>query len=168
MKYLRAEFGSPDEVAAAIDALREAGVPEGSIEIYSNRPVETHPPLLPRRSRMSLGAVLAGLFSGTAATALMFWMQNDFPLVTGGMPINSGWATGVVTFECTMAGAVLGTFGMLLWEAGLMGLRGGAPVPDLPDEGVVLQVACSADADRVEAALNLIAPDRVETVESAG
>ena len=83
MKYLRAEFGSTEEVAAAIDALRQAGVPEGSLEIYSNRPVETHPPLLPRRSRMSLGAVLAGLFSGVAATAVMFWMQNDFSARNG-------------------------------------------------------------------------------------
>lgn len=168
MKYLRAELRSAEEVAAAIAALREAGAPAGSIEIYSKRPMETDLPLLPRRSRMSLGAVLAGLFSGTAATALMFWMQNDFPLVTGGMPINSGWATAVVTFECTMAGAVLGTFGMLLWEAGLMGRHGSAPVPDLPDEGVVLQVACSGEAGHVEAALNQVAPDRVEIVSVSG
>ena len=168
MKYLHAELRSAEEVAAAIAALREAGAPAASIEIYSKRPMETDPPLLPRRSRMSLGAVLAGLFSGTAATALMFWMQNDFPLVTGGMPINSGWATAVVTFECTMAGAVLGTFGMLLWEAGLMGRHGSAPVPDIPDEGVVLQVACSGEAGRVEAALNQVAPDRVEIVSASG
>ena len=166
MKYLHVELKSAEDVAATIHALREAGVPTGSIEIYSNRPMETDPPLLPRRSRMSLGAVLAGLFSGTAATALMFWMQNDFPLVTGGMPINSGWATAVVTFECTMAGAVLGTFGMLLWEAGLAGRRGSAPVPDLPDEGVVLQVACSGETGRVETALNQFAPGRVEIVSA--
>lgn len=166
MKYLHAELRSAEDVAAAIDALREAGAPAQSFEIYSNRPMETDPPLLPRRSRMSLGAVLAGLFSGTATTALMFWMQNDFPLVTGGMPINSGWATAVVTFECTMAGAVLGTFGMLLWEAGLAGRRGSAPVPDLPDEGVVLQVACSGEVGRVEAALNQFAPGRVEIVSA--
>ena len=164
MKYLHVELLSAEEVAAAIDALTQAGVPAGSIEIYSNRPMETDPPLVPRRSRMSLGAVLAGLFSGTAATAAMFWIQNDFPLVTGGMPINSGWATAVVTFECTMAGAVLGTFGMLLWEAGLPGSRGSAPVPDLPDEGMVLQVACSGETGRVEAALNQVAPGRVEIV----
>lgn len=166
MKYLHAELRSAEEIAAAIDALREAGAPARSIEIYSKRPIETDPPLLPRRSRMSLGAVLAGLFSGTAATALMFWMQNDFPLVTGGMPINSGWATAVVTFECTMAGAVLGTFGMLLWEAGLVGRRGSVPVPDLPDDGAVLQVACSGEADRLVAALNQVAPDRVEIVNA--
>lgn len=166
MKYLHVELNSAEEVAAAIDALDRAGARAGSIEIYSSRPLETDPPLLPRRSRMSLGAVLAGLFSGTTATVLMFWMQNDFPLVTGGMPINSGWATAVVTFECTMAGAVLGTFGMLLWEAGLAGRRGSAPVPDLPDEGFVLQVACSGDAGPVEAALNQVAPDRVEIVST--
>ena len=166
MKYLHVELLSAEEVAAAIDALTQAGVPAGSIEIYSNRPMETDPPLLPRRSRMSLGAVLAGLFSGTAATALMFWMQNDFPLVTGGMPINAGWATAVVTFECTMAGAVLGTFGMLLWEAGLAGRRGSAPVPDLPDEGVVLQVACSGETGRAEAELNQVAPGHVEIVST--
>ena len=105
------------------------------MELYSRRPVETESPLLPRRSRMSLGAVLSAIAVGTGATALMFWIQLDYPLVTGGMPIVSGWATAVVTFETTMAGAVFGIFFMLLKEAGLIGSRRRAPVPAFPGRG---------------------------------
>ena len=50
----------------------------------------------------------------------MYYTQLDYPLVTGGMPLTSGWATGVVTFEFTMAGAVVGTVLMFLWESGLV------------------------------------------------
>ncbi len=113
------------------------------MELYSRRPVEMEPPPLPRRSRMSLGAVLGAITAGTAATALMFHIQLSYPLVTGGMPVTSGWATAVVTFEATMAGAVLTTVLLMLWEAGLGRSRSGTPVPELPDEGVILQIACA-------------------------
>ena len=139
-EYLHAEFRHPEEAVAAIGALAHAGIPKSAVELYSRRPVETHPPVLPRRSRMSLVAVLSAIAMGTGATGLMFWVQADYPLVTGGMPIVSGWATGVVTFETTMAGAVIGIFGALLWESGLIRRRGRAPIPAIPAEGVVLQL----------------------------
>ena len=147
-EYLHAEFGSAEAAAGAIESLCGAGVSKSAMELYSRRPVETHPPLLPRPSRMSLGAVLSAIAVGSGATGLVFWMQLDYPLATGGMPITSGWATAVLTFETTMAGAVLGTVLMMLWESGLVGPKSGAPVPQLPDRGVVLQVVCGDAAER--------------------
>lgn len=147
-EYLHAEFASAEAAAGAIESLCRAGMSKAAMELYSRRPVETHPPLLPRPSRMSLGAVLGGIAVGSGATGLVFWMQLDYPLVTGGMPITSGWATAVLTFETTMAGAVLGTVLTMLWESGLVGPKKGAPVPPLPDQGVVLQVACGDGTER--------------------
>ncbi len=164
MKYLHAEFARPEEAAGAIAGLAEAGVSHSAMELYSLRPVEMHPPPLPRRSRMSLIAVLSAITVGGGATALMYWAQRDYPLITGGMPINSGWATGVVTFETTMAGAVIGIFAALLWESGLIRRRKRAPVPSLPDEGVVLQVAGVRDAAALEESLRAAGVTKVEVV----
>ena len=164
MKYLHAEFARPEEAAGAIAGLAEAGVSRSAMELYSLRPVEMHPPPLPRRSRMSLIAVLSAITVGGGATALMYWAQRDYPLITGGMPINSGWATGVVTFETTMAGAVIGIFAALLWESGLIRRRKRAPVPSLPDEGVVLQVAGVRDVATLEESLRAAGVTKVEVV----
>ena len=164
MKYLHAEFARPEEAAGAIAGLAEAGVSRSAMELYSLRPVEMHPPPLPRRSRMSLIAVLSAITVGGGATALMYWAQRDYPLITGGMPINSGWATGVVTFETTMAGAVIGIFAALLWESGLIRRRKRAPVPSLPDEGVVLQVAGVRDVAALEESLRAVGVTKVEVV----
>lgn len=165
MKCLHAEFLEPEDAAEAIVGLTGAGVSRDAMELYSLRPVEVATPPLPRRSRMSLTAVLSAITVGGGATALMYWAQRDYPLITGGMPINSGWATGVVTFETTMAGAVLGIFAALLWESGLIHKRRLAPVPTLPDEGVVLQVVGVRDTAELEVALRAAGATQVEVVE---
>ena len=167
MEYLHAEYRGTEDLAAAIRLLQANGVPRHALELYSRRPVEAVSPLLPRRSRMSLGAVLSAITVGTGATALMYWIQLDYPLVTGGMPIVSGWATAVVTFEATMAGAVFGTLLMLLKESGLVLSRRRAPVPDLPDEGAVLQVECEGGASSVRALLEETGAERIEVVDSS-
>ena len=82
------------------------------------------------------------------------------------MPIVSGWATAVVTFETTMAGAVFGIFFMLLKEAGLIGSRRRAPVPAFPDEGVILQVECEPGASSTRMLLEDTAATRIEVVET--
>ncbi|MCY4596330.1 MAG: DUF3341 domain-containing protein [Bryobacterales bacterium] len=167
MEYLHAEYQRTEDLAAAIRLLQADGVSRRALELYSRRPVEAVTQLLPRRSRMSLGAVLSAIAVGTGATALMYWIQLDYPLVTGGMPIVSGWATAVVTFEATMAGAVFGTLLMLLKESGLVLSRRRAPVPDLPDEGAVLQVECEAGVPSIRALLKNTGASRIEVVDSA-
>ena len=76
---------------------------------------------------MSLAAVLGAVVLGLFGTGMIYYTQYDYPLVTGGMPIFSMWATGVPSYELTMLGAVLATFGWFLYESGL--LRGNAPAP---------------------------------------
>ena len=164
-KYLQASYRRPEDAIAAIEALASAGIPKSALELYSRRPVEADPPVLPRRSRMSLVAVIAAIVSGSVCTALVFRAQLDYPLVTGGMPITSGWATGVVTFETTMAGAVLGILAMLVWEAGLIGSRERAPAPELPEEGVLLQVDCGEDYDVAREAVSKSGAADLKTIE---
>ncbi len=164
MEYVHAEFSCGEHAATAISDLAAAGISKSAMELYSLRPVELDPAPLARRSRMSLAAVLSAITVGGGATALMYWIQRDYPLITGGMPINSGWATGVVTFETTMAGAVIGIFAALLWESGLLRGRKRAPVPALPDLGVVLQVAGAPDTARLAESLRAAGAVAVEVV----
>ena len=99
--------------------------------------------VLDRPSRMSVVSVLGAILFGTLATAFIRWAQHSYPLVTGGMPIFSFWATGVITFEMTMLGAIVSTFGWFLWESGLVRrhkLR--VPVPDIDPGAVCLRVRC--------------------------
>ena len=164
-RYLHARYRCAEDAQAAIEALSSAGVPTSALELYSRRPVEVDPPLLPRRSRMSLAAVIAAIASGSTCTALVFLVQLSYPLVTGGMPITSGWATGVVTFETTMAGAVLGILVMFLWEAGLIRPRGRGPVPSLPEEGVLLQIDCRQDYALASKVVTDSSAQEIESIE---
>ncbi|MEI9811366.1 MAG: quinol:electron acceptor oxidoreductase subunit ActD [Acidobacteriota bacterium] len=67
-------------------------------------------------SKMSLVAVVSGGIVGIALTAAIYWAQNNYKVITGGMPYFSPWATGVISFEMTMLGAVVSTFGWFLWN----------------------------------------------------
>jgi hypothetical protein len=95
---------------------------------------------------MSLVSVLGAIGLGTASTAFVWWAQENYALVTGGMPVFSFWGTGVITYEMTMLGAVLATFGYFLWESGLIRKRDRtAPVPIVPPECICLRVRSSSE-----------------------
>lgn len=139
---LSAEFKHLGSIERAVEALVSAGFNRSSIDLYSFQPVELRPGVLERPSRMSLFAVAGAILSGTAATAWIFWTQHDYPLVTGGMPISSGWATGVITYETTMAGAVAGILVGFLIEGGYLRKRRRGPAAALDSDAVFLEVSC--------------------------
>jgi len=92
---------------------------------------------------MSVVSVLGAILFGILATAFIRWTQHSYRLVTGGMPVFSFWATGVITFEMTMLGAIVSTFGWFLWESGLLHRpKQKAPVPDVDPGAVCLRVRC--------------------------
>lgn len=142
--YLTARFDDEALVAPAVETLLEAGFAPRSIEVFSPRPVELPAGLHARRSRASLLAVVCAAINGGLATAFMFYTQHDYPVVTGGMPLRSWWATGVITYELTMAGAVAGLMIALLWEAGLL-RRHKLPAPVLDNNSVFVRVECSGE-----------------------
>jgi len=144
--FLTAEFSRRDAIAPAVSALRAAGFGKEEIEIFSDRPVELPKGLLDRPGRTSLVAVLGAIINGGLATAFVYYTQRDYPLATGGLPLVSGWATGVVSYELTMAGAVAGIVLAFLWEASLLRRRKGAPPPALKDGAVFVRVKCAAES----------------------
>jgi hypothetical protein len=141
--YLIAEFHEKDAVAAAIRSLRASGVAPADLDVFSEEPMDFPRGVLDRGSRMSLVSVSGAILFGTVATAFIWWAQHNYNLVTGGMPTFSPWATGVITFEMTMLGAIVATFGWFLWESGLIRKRdGSAPVPEVDPGAMCLRVRC--------------------------
>jgi hypothetical protein len=127
----------------AIRSLRARGISPSDLDVFSEEPVEFSRGVLDRPSRMSVVSVLGAILFGILATVFVRWMQYNYRLHTGGMPIFSFWATGVITFEMTMLGAIVSTFGWFLWESGLVRRpKLKAPVPNVEPGAVCLRVRC--------------------------
>ena len=142
--YVIGEFHEKDAAAAAIRMLREGGIAPGALDLFSEEPVELRRGVLDRPSRMSLVAVLGAIVTGGLATAGVYAAQHNYQLTTGGMPIFSFWGTGVITYETTMLGSVLATFGWFLWESGLLRKRDKSiPVPTVLPGVMCLRVRCA-------------------------
>src|SRR5882757_1435130 len=118
-----ADFREQSKLEAAILALKAAGIGADDMDLFSEEPVEFRRGILDRPSRMSLGAVLGAILAGGMATAGVYAAQHNYAVVTGGMPTFSFWGSGVITYETTMMGAVLSTFGWFLWESRLLNKR---------------------------------------------
>ncbi|HEY1338218.1 MAG TPA: quinol:electron acceptor oxidoreductase subunit ActD [Bryobacteraceae bacterium] len=141
--YLIGEFREKDAAASAIRSLRAGGVQPVDLDVFSEEPVEFPRGVLDRPSRMFLVSVLGAIGFGALATTFIWWTQQNYRLPTGGMPIFSFWATGVITYEMTMLGAILATFGWFLWESGLLRKRDkSAPVPEVPPGAMCIRVRC--------------------------
>jgi len=157
--YLVGEFREKEAVRAAIRMLREAGVTSAQLDLFSEEPVELPRGVLDRPSRMSLASVLGAIAFGALATAFIYWTQYNYRVVTGGLPVFSFWATGLITFEKTMPGAIVATFAWFLWESGLIRKRDrGAPVPEVDPGGICLRVRCGPED----------APQAIEAIRRAG
>ena len=142
--YLMADFREQSKLEAAILALKAAGIDAGDMDVFSEEPVEFRRGILDRPSRMSLVAVLGAIVTGGLATAGVYAAQHNYQLTTGGMPIFSFWGTGVITYETTMLGSVLATFGWFLWESGLLRKRDKSiPVPTVLPGVMCLRVRCA-------------------------
>jgi hypothetical protein len=141
--YLIGAFHEKDSAAAAIRMLRAVGITPAELDLFSEEPVELPRGVLDRPSRMSLASVLGAIVFGLVATAFIYWTQHNYKLVTGGMPLFSFWATGVITYEITMLGAIVATFAWFLWESGLARKRDrNALVPEVDAGSICLRVRC--------------------------
>lgn len=149
--WLTAEFLNNQSVATAVSALTADGVPSSRIELFSDRPVELPPGVLDRPTQIPLYGVLGALLVGGSMTVFVHFTEYNYKLVTGGMPLFSGWSIGVISYETTMAGAVLGVVLRFLLEGSLLrGKRGAAP-PELKPGSVFVRIEC--DEGSAQAAL---------------
>jgi ActD protein len=144
--YLIGEFQEKATVIDAIRMLKAAGIEPACMDLFSEEPVELPRGVLDRPTRMSLAGVSGAILFGVAATAFIWWAQHNYRLPTGGMPVFSFWATGVITYEMTMLGAIVSIFGWFLRESGLLRKRDKlAPVPTLDPGSMCLRVRCDGD-----------------------
>jgi hypothetical protein len=142
---LTADFGDPQSAASAIRALQSRGYGAEEIDVFSTAPVELAGALLQRPSHMSLVAIISAVVFGLSAITFVHYTQNDYRLVTGGMPIFSWWSTGVIFYEFTMFGSIGATFVMFLVESGLLGGRRSAPAPVLEVGRIQVRLMCPAE-----------------------
>src|SRR5262245_23727 len=105
----------------ALDVLRElqsAGVPESSITVMSSEPLHLEMKPWPK-TRIPGFAIAGGLIGTAIAILLTVWTSRRVGLVTGGMPIVTPWAFGIIVFELIALGAILFTLLRMIYEARL-------------------------------------------------
>lgn len=128
---LMAEFASAEKILEAVSASRGAGY--GRIEAYTPYPIDGLAQALGlRKSPIPLLTLIGGLL-GAASGWFLQWYSAviDYPLNSGGRPLDSWPAFIPSTIELGILGACLCAFGGMLWLAGLPRLR--HPVFDTAD-----------------------------------
>lgn len=140
--YLSGEFRDRAAVTRALRELQANGFATDALDVYSDEPLELPHDVLARPSRMSFMAVSGAVLLGLLTIGFVYYTQYNYPLITGGMPLFSFWATGVVFYELTMLGAILTTFGWFLFESGILLRKGRAPVPAMASGAIYIRVRC--------------------------
>ena len=118
MEKIRAIFNSHAEAIAALAELERAGVPPAQITLISSEPV--HVETGEQKTRIGPFAIAGGVTGAIAAVTLTVWTSHKVGLVTGGMPVVAPWAFGIIVFELSMLGAILGALCRMIYEARLL------------------------------------------------
>ena len=165
--YLRGDFENDHSAAHALRQLRAVGFTPADIDVFSDEPIEFAKGVLPRPSRMSLTVVTGAVSFMLLAVGFVYYTQHNYPLVTGGMPLFSFWATGVIFYELTMLGAILTTLVCFLWESGLL-RRSRRPVPIIEPGIICIRIGCLPDqADEARRALERAGARNIARMEVA-
>jgi len=148
-RTITAIVDSPNQARAAAAGLQQEGFPREAITVMSGEPLpgfiadseSTSPP-----ARAGLLAIAGGLVGAAAAIGLTVWTSRRMGLVTGGMPIVTTWAFGIIVYELTALGAILAVFVTTVYEAGLLRK---APPPEIDsaiaDGKVAVAVSCPTE-----------------------
>ena len=111
-------FDSRDEAIAVLRELKRQGIPSSSITVMSSEPLHIETAGSPSRIK---GFAIAGGFVGAIfAVLLTVLTSRRVDIVTGGMPIVSPWAFGIIVFELSALGAILFTLGRMIVESRLL------------------------------------------------
>src|SRR5215471_12727114 len=142
---LTAIVDSPHQAQRAAAGLEEEGFAREDITVMSSEPLPGFISDFDSRSpgRAGLLAIAGGLAGAAAAIALTVWTARRMGLVTGGMPIVTPWAFGIIVYELIALGAILVTLVITVYEAGL--LRSAQPSPEV-DRAICRWQSCGSGA----------------------
>jgi hypothetical protein len=148
-----ATFDTPEEALRSARALRREGVAQ--VELLSAEPI--HEAIADENSKSAIGwfAVLGAVIGAVAAILLTVLPSRHVNIVTGGMPIVSFWAFGVIVFEVAMLTAVIFALGRMLYEARLFSSRLKNYDEAVGDDKIVLVLHCQDEA-AISRAKNLL------------
>ncbi|MBI3651707.1 MAG: DUF3341 domain-containing protein [Acidobacteria bacterium] len=155
-------FADSQEAVATARALRRAGLTR--LELLSEEPLHAAIADEEPKSRIGIFAVLGGVLGAGAALWLTIGTAKGLAINTGGMPVVSGWAYGIIVFEVTMLSAIIAALARMIWEAGLA--RPGAMQhydAAVTDNKIVLVVNCEDEQTR-QTAEQLLADTNAEMI----
>ncbi|HWO02567.1 MAG TPA: quinol:electron acceptor oxidoreductase subunit ActD [Blastocatellia bacterium] len=136
-----AVYDTRDEALAALTELKREGVSRSSITVMSSEPLHLEADEEPK-TRIAGFAIAGGIIGAALAMLLTVWTSRRVDLVTGGMPIVSPWAFGIIVFELTALGAILATVGRMLYESRLLRPRAPSEYDEAIASGkIVLAIA---------------------------
>ncbi len=166
--FLGAEFYDAESTARALLQLKAEGLDSNSLSVFSSQPVEFPAGVLDRPSRMSLTVVTSAVLFLLLTIWFVYFTQYNYPLITGGMPLFSFWATGVIFYEMTMCGAILTTFFWFLLESGILRRGRRPPVPVFDSGTICVRVCCrSGQVEDVSQSLKSAGAMNVRTLGEA-
>jgi len=112
-------FDTRTEALDALHELEREGISSSSITVMSSEPLHLELKDAPK-ARIAGFAIAGGLLGAMFAILLTVWTSRRVGLITGGMPVVSPWAFGIIVFELAALGAILVTVGRMIWEARLL------------------------------------------------
>jgi hypothetical protein len=159
-------FDDTHEALAAMRALQGAGLTQ--VEMLSGEPVHEAATEDESKSRIGLFAVLGAIIGASAALWLTVGTSRHVAINTGGMPLATPWAFGIIVFEMAMLSAILAALLCMIFEARLA--RPGAMKAydeAVADDKIVLTVQCR-DEESLQSAKDLLADTRAEVKGEEG
>jgi len=160
-------FQDIDRVVVALDRLRALGIAEGKMEVLSSLPYS--PEILGRpapKTKLPLIIPLCALAGFLLGAFLAFVTPYLYVIQVGGQPVIPEPPSAIVLYECTMIGLILGTFGGLLWQGGLLFRTPQHHEPSITDGRIGVLVHCRPEQkDAVRAALEAEGAEKVTAPE---
>ncbi len=150
MKPLYGLYEDTEAAERALHALVEAGVDARQIVVLSSEPLEGDAWSRSQRTRMGWLAALGGLLGGFSGYLLTALTQLAYPIVTGAMPVVTRWTNGIIIYEMTMLGVILGTLLTLLISARLPNWKAQLYDPAIAEGRILVGLADCPEDTRAE------------------
>ena len=148
------------EAKLALASLKNQGIPGNSITLMSSEPIhlQDNGDASDSKSLINICGIVGGIVGAALAIALTVWTSRSVNLVTGGMPIVSPWALGVIVFEMTALGAILTIVGRMLFEARLLNRDESDYYHEAISQGAIVMTVESDDPALLERAESILRP----------